>query len=357
MAVKEINNSGREFELTLEDKVELTESIYIGYPRFDALLKKIKFCHEYSCVSAEPECLLVTGPTGAGKTTLLKQYARKFPREVTETRTKVPVLIATIPSPATHKSMVQKLLFELDDPAPGTGTTTSALTIRLYNFLKDCGVELIVLDELQHFIDRDSLKVLQTVSDWLKTLLVDTKIPIVLLGLPESENVINANPQLSRRFAHRHSLEPFSFDTQEKMDEFRKFLFALDKQLPFQEHSGLSAVDMAARIYYATDGVVGYVMKLIRKATYLGLLQGRQKLDMDVLAEAFEQHIHSDKPIKNYNPFTEDCSLNKEAKDEIFSNKTNNSNGKENKTKGVGNKAANRRMNAKKPKKEKFSDR
>ncbi len=52
---------------------------------------------------------------------------------------------------------------------------------------------MLILDEFQHFIDRDSAKVLKTVSDWLKTLILDTNLPIILIGLPEAEQILQLN--------------------------------------------------------------------------------------------------------------------------------------------------------------------
>ena len=170
--------------------------------------------------------------------------------------------------------------------------------------MKDCGVSLVFLDEFQHFIDRDSAKVLKTVSDWLKDLILDTKVPMILIGLPEAETVLQLNSQLSRRFANRHNLSPFSWADDSGI-EFRTFLHAVESQLPLMEPSNLSESEMALRFYYASDGIIGYLMKLIRYGTHLALKQGQEKLEFSVLARAFEQYVKADKPYKN-NPFITD---------------------------------------------------
>lgn len=283
-------------EMDEKQKKALVKKIHVSYPRLQAVGDEIADCHE-SKESGEPECLFICGPTGAGKTTARKEYARRFARIKSDEGYTVPVLSATIPVPATVKSVATKLLYELGDPAADKGTTGSQ-TLRLEMLAKDCSVEVIILDELQHFIDRDSQKILKTVSDWLKTLLEDTGIPIVLIGLPEAEGVLNANSQLSRRFANRHYLEPFRWDTNEKKEEFRKFLSAVESMLPLSEKSNLADEDMALRFYYASDGVVAYVMKLARYGTRVALKQRLEKLDLDVLAKAFDQHVRADKPHK-----------------------------------------------------------
>jgi hypothetical protein len=62
---------------------------------------------------------------------------------------------------------------------------------------------------------------------------------------------------------------------------------------------------MARRFYYASDGVVAYVMKLIRYGTYLALQQQFEQLSLSILAAAFEKYVHADKTDK-VNPFISD---------------------------------------------------
>lgn len=289
--------------MNLSEKLYTVNNIYVAYPRFRKILSAIDDCQRFSDLKDEPECLFLKGETGTGKTTILKSYALSYPRYETETGTFVPILSVTIPSPATVKSVVTKLLWSLGDPAYEKGTIGNQ-TIRLIGLMKDCGVKLVFLDEFQHFIDRDSAKVLKTVSDWLKNLILDTKIPVVLIGLPEAEAVFQFNSQLSRRFANRHNLCPFSWKV-DSGQEFRTFLHLVESQLPLGEKSNLACEDIAMRFYYASDGIVAYVMKLIRYGTNLTLYAEKEKLDLNVLAAAFDKHVSSDKPHKK-NPFVTD---------------------------------------------------
>ena len=289
--------------MNLSERLYIVNNIYIAYPRMRKILSAIDDCQRLSNLKDEPECLFLKGETGTGKTTIIKSYALSYPRYETQTGTVVPILSITIPSPATVKSVVTKLLWSLGDPAYEKGTTGNQ-TIRLIGLMKNCGVKLVFLDEFQHFIDRDSAKVLKTVSDWLKNLILDTKVPVVLIGLPEAEAVFHFNSQLSRRFASRHNLDPFSWKV-DSGQEFRTFLHLVESQLPLNDKSNLACEDMAMRLYYASDGIIAYLMKLIRYGTNLALNTQKEKLDLNVLAVAFEQHVSSDKPRKK-NPFLTD---------------------------------------------------
>jgi hypothetical protein len=193
--------------------------------------------------------------------------------------------------------------------------------------MDNCGIELIFLDEFQHFIDRDSKRVLKTISDWLKNLMDSTKRPIILVGMPYSHGVLDVegNEQLKRRFSVRVSLEPFIWkDTKDRKD-FLKFLQIVDQKLPLNEWSYLSKTNMAFRLYVASDGIVSELMKLIRRATVIALDLSNEWLDLDVLNLAYEDCLASNAPEKE-NPFGEHL--------KGFSNKSEKATGKRSGAKG-----------------------
>jgi hypothetical protein len=286
------------------ERIDRVERLFITFPRLARIREKIAYCHQHSKVAAEPECLLITGQTGAGKTTLCQAYARQFPRRPTGAGIAVPVLSTSIPVPATAKSLATRLLVALGDPLAERGTTVSQ-TLRLLGLIRECGVELIILDEFQHFIDRDSNHILLTVANWLKDLLNEAGIPMILTGMPYSDIILQANAQLERRFQMRERLDPFSWESAAQQAEFRTFLHYLDESLPLAERSYLSEGETAFRIYCATGGIIGYVMKLIRRATVLAINRALRKLDRELLAEVYDERLSSGRGDQ-LNPFRAD---------------------------------------------------
>lgn len=283
------------------ERKELIERIYITFPRFNRVLDKIAYCHAHSKIAAEPECLLITGAQGAGKTTLCRDYARRHPRTVTREGKLIPVLSTSAPSITTKKSLPTRLLHDLGDGVAEKGTSLTQ-TLRIIKMVKDCCVELIILDEFQHFIDSDSNVVLVNISNWLKDLINETEKPVVLVGMPHSEIVLTANPQLERRFSMRESLEPFGWGNPAREGEFRSFLKHLDSKLPLLKRSNLASYELAFRIYCATNGLIGYLMKLVRKAAILAVDRKLERVDMELLAESYDERLASRRPWQA-NPF------------------------------------------------------
>jgi Cdc6-like AAA superfamily ATPase len=303
--------------MSIEERIELVEKLFIMHPSFERCLNKIEECRNDSKMSAEPFCMLITGEPGVGKTTLCKEYEKRHPRMELDEKTLIPILLARIPIPATPKNLVSILLTALGDPIADKGTTYNQ-TKRLIKFLRECEVELIILDEFQHFIDQDSDKILYTISDWLKQLINETEIPIILVGLAQSVNVLKANSQLKRRFSMKDGLANFKWLTKSDNKEseaesangnkkqaakdidYLAFLKAVDEMLPLTEDSHLAGQSIAYRMWKATQGNVARTMKLIRYAARLALKDGEDKVSLDLLEKAYEKLFAGD---SDHNPF------------------------------------------------------
>lgn len=281
-----------------EERLKEIGKLRVTYPELEEIKKLLRDCQIRAHRRREPACALITGHQGVGKTTLYEYYADDYPRIETEDGTIVRCLTASIPVPATVKGLVTALLEALGDADPGKGNVVSQ-TMRLRTLLAACETEIIFLDEFQHIIDRDSERVLRTTADWLKNLINATKIPVVLLGMPTCTRILDANPQLRRRFAIRRSIEPFVWLRQEngKTDfPMRKLLKVIEMRLPLKAISNLADPDIAKRIYCATGGVIDSIMKLVRGAAELAIETGIEKITLDLLAQAYDLELAANQP-------------------------------------------------------------
>lgn len=286
----------------------------IRYPRFRELHEEIRQCQELSKIAGEPQCMSLEGPTGAGKSTLIGDYAAAFPRYDTAAGTQVPILYLETPCPATVKSVVEAMLQRLGDPAAGRGPLWM-MTSRLIKLMIACQVELAVLDDIQHLIDRDTDRVLLTVSDWLKVLIKETGVPFLIVGLEDTvERILDLNPQLSRLFAVREQLKPFTWaETEDEAginlrQEFSFFVQYAEEATGMRLFEGCPRRDMLCRLHYATDGIVGNLMNLLRAAMLDAREHGRAELDLEALAAGFTKRL-AKHVKKEVNPFSEQMGM------------------------------------------------
>ncbi|QUL57048.1 TniB family NTP-binding protein [Paenibacillus tritici] len=277
-------------------RVEHVKKIVIEHPRFNEAMNLLKEVHELSKESVLAEGLFICGRTGVGKTTLLEHYLERFPRQEMDDYTKVPILYVKVsPRAKSPKSVASKILYHLGDVFFDTGTEEN-MTGRILHFVRECNIEMIILDEFQHLIDRDTQHVLALASDWLKTLAEEIQIPVVLCGLPESQRIFEHNEQLDGRYSNRIFLDPFYFGSPEEQIEFRMFLKYLDAELPFSESSYLSDPQLAAKIYYFSHGVSRYIKDLVKEATKISLRQGKDCITESSLRDACYRITRSSRP-------------------------------------------------------------
>lgn len=278
----------------------------IEHSKFTLAIREIARLHERGKTLGVAEGLLFVAQTGSGKTTVLQYYESRFPRLETTRGTRIPVLRVDTPESPTVKTLAEAILFAMGDPAAAKGTA-SAKTNRIIHFFKECGVELLFIDEFQHFFDGRRVTESKRVSDWLKNLINKVGIPVILAGLPRSIAVVNANPQLRRRFGAPHYMQPFGFDNQEERLEFRGVLKGIQSRLPMP-CIDLSEVSMAQRFYFASHGLLDYVVKIIDDAVSRACSDSGELLTQQAFEAAFKRTIWLDAP-DHLNPFSKVATL------------------------------------------------
>jgi energy-coupling factor transporter ATP-binding protein EcfA2 len=278
----------------------------IHYPRFNELHEDIQMCQELSLSAGEPQCMALEGRPGTGKTTLVTIYAKAFPRYETAEGTKIPIFYLETPSPVTVKGMAARMLEVLGDPAAHKGTLW-AMNSWLVHYLKEaCQVQLVILDDFHHLIDKETNRILETVSDWLKVLIKETNVPFLVVGIEgKVEQILKANEQLSRLFAVREKLQPFQWDPADKdsVKAFAAFIQYAQQGIGVPFSDELSPQELLHRLHYATDGVVGHLMNLLYMAAFKARKEKADTLTLAILNQAFAKRLNEHVPTK-VNPFT-----------------------------------------------------
>lgn len=245
--------------------------------------------------------LLLTGPSGAGKSTIVRSYHAYFPREHQMERTRVQVLLVSVPSSPTARSLAGAVLEALGQKKAHRGTAPEK-TAWIHELFAKCDVEMVLLDECQHLLYAPTLNAFRDVTDWLKNLLEDTKVGMVACGLPAAEMVVNSNEQLARRFSAQIRIERFSLEDDEDFREFRGVLKALNAHLPLPCEVPLHEANLARRFHVASYGLIDYVIKILEGAISAATCSGTKSINLPELATGFRYRVWRDGP-ERLNPF------------------------------------------------------
>lgn len=274
-------------------------TIFVISTKVEDVLELMEDCRLDSKLTNDPQCMLVTGDTGAGKTSLIEYYQKENPNLEGKYASKIPILSTSLPENSTRVMAAQQLLYDLGDPFYSKSNNIIELTVKLVRLINSCQVELIIIDEFQHMIDFKTKSVLSEVADWVKMLIVRSKVPIILFGLPYSELILQTNKQLAGRFLLRQSLDPFRIKSKENRHDFLSFLNAVDRGLPFEKNSNLADLNIAKALYIASKGNLRTVMVLLNYSVKRSLKKGEPSLTIGSLKYAADLLS-----ITSPNPFT-----------------------------------------------------
>lgn len=176
------------------------------------------------------------------------------------------MLHVTLDTTGTPRSAIVSCLEELGDEYATEGTEATLLK-RLKVGLQREGVELLIIDELNHC----SQKVLgKDVSNTLKNMLTKGWVPIAFLGTSDADRLFKGNKELRGRCQAQLSLAPVNLDSDADMEQWEGFLAGIDEELVrrglLSRKSDLAAPDIAEKLCIACGGLIGGLSMVLEDA-------------------------------------------------------------------------------------------
>ncbi|WMN89117.1 TniB family NTP-binding protein [Vibrio parahaemolyticus] len=281
-------------------RAEKARTAFVTTPYVSEILKHIDRCRRYSRFDAEPICMMVFGAHGVGKSSIIKKYIKQNDGDSDSDGDIVPVVDIVLKENAKPIDAAREILLKLNDPLALHEKDEMILTKRIVDLVFRLKIELFIIDEFQHLVEKSSNKILHEVGDWLKILIHKTKCPVVLFGMPYSQVVLNSNSQLRSRFSVQFHLRPFSFHNGGAI--FTKFLQSLDRALPFENSARLDDEAMVRKLYAFSAGNMRSLRDLIYYASLNAIENGRDPIAISDFIYA-SQLMSGGKPNTWKNPF------------------------------------------------------
>ncbi|WP_300661112.1 TniB family NTP-binding protein [Hydrogenophaga sp.] len=287
------------------DPRRIIENTLIPHSAFEKVSTKLEQCFRYSAGATEPVCLAIVGESRTGKSRALEECAANHPPVRSEEGLTVPLIRVKTPSKPTVKALAELMLVSMGDPTPDAGTENSK-TLRLRVLMRNANTRMVMVDEFQHFYDKGSHKVIHHVADWLKILVDEARVAVVVAGLPTCQAVLAQNEQLAGRFITPVNMPRFDWKDEGHREEFVAILSAFQESMG--EHFDMPALDsdeLAFRCYTGTGGLMGYLTKFLRQAVWNALDEGRRTISLDDLATAHDEAVWTASGILDIkSPFT-----------------------------------------------------
>lgn len=290
-------------------RAELAESIndaldasFLRVKHVNRLLVELEACLRLGRRKAKPRHLVILGESGIGKTTLLRVFSRLYPPRDVEDRTLIPVLWASLPSNPTPKRIVASLLEAMGSPFAAKGKGDEPMT-QLMTLLDACGVQLVLLDEVSHLVDRGRERTHYRYGDALKEIVDALGIPVVLTGIPRLKRLFDVNEQLRGRFSRRRVIKPFSIVGKDDINEFRSVVRSLQAKAKEVEAVDLTSKEMLPRIHMATNGLWRPLIDLLKEAVDLAVIGGEREITLGCMEKAFRGAIWNEASPER-NPFS-----------------------------------------------------
>lgn len=263
----------------------------VHHTSFRQCLEAIKQAHA-THQSGRPRSVRIIGHTGVGKTALINEMLKLHPRTTDRHGICVPVLHVEIPANPTEKTLLIEMLRALGDPVPTSGTR-ALMEIRLHTFLQHAQVQLIVVDEVQHFVVHAGRVTLNASADMFKSLINRARVPIALLGTRSARELFFMNSQLRSRIPLEFELRAFDWDVENQKAEFLA-VFKAQFPLGFNNDDFLFLPQVARRLWFATNGLLRPMRDLCQRLREIA--KDHKELTQPLLSQAFRTSIWNDPP-------------------------------------------------------------
>lgn len=281
------------------------DKLFILHPTFTKVVERLLFGINFGKELIEKPNFLITGPAGVGKTTLRKHLMSFFPRQIDGRKVQIgpgleatcddiPALSVMMLKQPTANSLARSLLAALGDPMPGRGDG-SELTERVSHYLRHCGVQVLFIDEAQRAVDRDGVLRRYDIADFLKDIHELAGVSICLFGMGRTKHLFAHDEQIRRRWNNEIALAPYVWsdptEAGQAAQEALTFMSILKSYsetlpIPLAGEVDVSLPETAQRFYFVTSGVIGFLKKLLIKATEVAMFEGLPEIRYRTLSRA-----------------------------------------------------------------------
>jgi hypothetical protein len=249
---------------------------WIPYTRAREVLDHMEELFAYPRIERMPHMLLV-GASNNGKTQILTRFMQQHPADPNPQGecSVIPVVMVEAPSAPDVGDFYDRIFKAINQPYSPRAPVREKEAI-LFHVLERVQLKMLLIDEIQHVIAGGQTRQ-REFRNALKSLGNILKISIVGAGVEEAFNAFNTDPQLSNRFEPEF-LPKWKFD-----NEFGILLNTLERRTPLMHPSGLQGNEIARKIYYMSEGVMGEIHEIVKRAAVHAIRSKDERITLETL--------------------------------------------------------------------------
>jgi type II secretory pathway predicted ATPase ExeA len=235
------------------------ENCVVLYPRFREALEGLERLVTQTEFSGLPFGASVIGESGSGKTTLMKALIKRLPSLDLLGERSMALCVSAHSCP-TIGDLLIKMARELGFPVALRGNRISDLSVNLFAALRERETRALFVQDFQHLYRGSRDKLAAAITDWIKHLVEETGIVIVMFGTPELGDLGQLNMQLQTRAPARYRLCPFV-----RGDEWIEFLKQISARATSLDWSPIYK-EFERELFVATCGLPRPLMQMLSLA-------------------------------------------------------------------------------------------
>jgi DNA transposition AAA+ family ATPase len=218
----------------------------------------------------------VIGDSRTGKTMACDAYTLKVVSSHPEGFAPIlPVLYWSAPTETDQRDVFLGILEHLQYRV--SKGTLCDLRERVYRLLRACQIEMMLIDEA-HRCRSLALSEIRDIADKLR-------IAVILVGTDRLETVMGRDEQVKRRFLSCHRFHRLDSQTLEDLTAIWE-----DYVLQLPQPSHLTSAPAQKILGTATNGYLGPLDEILRKAARRALRQGQSRIELALLNQVVMEH-------------------------------------------------------------------
>ncbi len=268
--------------LALSNKERITyikKDMYIGYSQANDVLNKLEDLLEHPVTHRMPN-LLIVGDTNNGKTVLVHKFCKKHRAYLSDEDTELvaPVVYVQAPPKPDEKRFYNGILEAIASPYKLNDRVENKQR-QVIQVMRHLKTRMLIIDEIHHIL-AGNLNAQHYFLNVIKYLANELKIVIVGVGTKDAFNAIQSDPQMGNRF-DTVIIQKWGLN-----NDYVRLLKSFESLLPLKKESELTSKQIAMEILSKSEGYIGEIASLLRRAAVKAIETGEEKITIDILNKA-----------------------------------------------------------------------